>query len=142
MDSPQNLYVFLGSCDTALASNYRHNHTITPYNDTVHLPKDFWQPEPTTDQAELTRRLWVEIAVDELVYSIAYNSYYKTEPLLVVQNSEGQTGPDLEKMVVIEGNRRLAALKILVDDHLRETLKITSAPTITEAAKAQLAASQ
>ena len=98
--------------------------------------------EPTTDQAELTRRLWVEMAVDELVYSIAYNSYYKTEPLLVVQNSEGQAGPDLEKMVVIEGNRRLAAVKILVDDHLRETLKITSAPTITEAAKAQLAASQ
>ena len=31
--------------------------------------------EPTTDQAELTRRLWVEMAVDELVYSIAYNSY-------------------------------------------------------------------
>jgi len=98
--------------------------------------------EPTTDQAELTRRLWVEMAVDELVYSIAYNSYYKTEPLLVVQNSEGQAGPDLEKMVVIEGNRRLAAVKILVDGHLRETLKITSAPTITEAAKAQLAASQ
>jgi len=86
--------------------------------------------------------LWVEMAVDELVYSIAYNSYYKTEPLLVVQNSEGQAGPDLEKMVVIEGNRRLAAVKILVDDHLKETLKITSAPTITEAAKAQLAASQ
>ena len=34
----------------SLAANYLQSHTITHYNDTVHLPKDFWHPEPTTDR--------------------------------------------------------------------------------------------
>lgn len=92
----------------------------------------------TVDQLELARHLWVEMSVDEIVYSIAYNSFYRTEPLLVIPNKDGIAGPDTQKMIVIEGNRRLVAVKILLNDDLRSTLKATDVPAITEEAKKRL----
>lgn len=94
--------------------------------------------ERTVDQMEIAQRLWAEMSVDEIVYSIAYNSFYQTEPLLVIPNTEKLAGPDAQKMIVIEGNRRLAAVKILLDDELRATLKATDVPAITEGAKQRL----
>jgi len=59
-------------------------------------------------QHEIFELLWRDFAVDELVSSIAANSYFRHEPLLV----EKKRGSD--KLVVIEGNRRLAALRALL----------------------------
>lgn len=61
-------------------------------------------------QKDIAKNLWEEMNLDELIISIAVNGYYKQEPLLVVKNDS--------KYVVVEGNRRLAAVKILLNPDL------------------------
>lgn len=63
-------------------------------------------------QQDIAKNLWEEMHLDELITSIAVNGYYKHEPLLVTK--EGR------KYTVIEGNRRLAAVKILLDSRLAQ----------------------
>ena len=63
-----------------------------------------------TSQKGITQMLWGEMHLDELIFSISANGYYVQEPLLVVKESD--------KFVVVEGNRRLAAVKILLDSNL------------------------
>lgn len=91
--------------------------------------------EENLSQAELIKILWTEMAVDELVLSIAANGYFQEEPLFVVPAQE----PKLEgKYYVLEGNRRLAAVKILLDDEIRNKLRITDMPVLTEEQKVHL----
>lgn len=61
-------------------------------------------------QADIAKNLWEETHLDELIISIAVYGYYKHEPLLVTKKSG--------KYIVVEGNRRLAAVKILLDPKL------------------------
>lgn len=74
-------------------------------------------------QFELLQILWQKMAVDELAMSIAANGFFDHEPLFVVEEAG--------KEVVIEGNRRLAAIKILRDAETRKRLKITDLPFLT-----------
>lgn len=91
--------------------------------------------EENLSQTELIKILWTEMAVDELVLSIAANGYFQEEPLFVVPARE----PELEgKYYVLEGNRRLVAVQILLDDETRAKLRITDMPVITEEQKAKL----
>jgi hypothetical protein len=83
-------------------------------------------------QREILTRLWREFAVDELVDSIAANGFFPYEPLFVVKEGGRQ--------VVVEGNRRLAAVKLLLDDRLRRQLRATDLPAASVAIKAELAA--
>ena len=55
------------------------------------------------------------MAVAEVAMSIAWNGYFQHEPLFVEKTSRGD-------MVVIEGNRRLAAVKLLLDADLRKAV--------------------
>ena len=55
--------------------------------------------------------------------SIAYNGYYPHEPLII----EGQPNGTY---TVIEGNRRLCALQLLLDKDLRARLRATDIPNI------------
>ncbi len=80
-------------------------------------------PKPT--QQELLRILWQNMAVDELAMSIAAIGYFSHEPIFISEE-EG-------KLVVIEGNRRVAAVKILLDPETRNRLKITDLPRISAA---------
>ena len=57
------------------------------------------------DQTAILRFLWQDKEVSELVDSIAYNGYWKQEVLFAV--NEGG------KLIVVEGNRRLAAVTLL-----------------------------
>lgn len=84
-------------------------------------------------QMDLMRILWNEMAIDELVMSIAANGYFQEEPLFVIPDKE-KNG----KYIVVEGNRRLAAVKILLNDEIREELRISKMPTIDEEAKKNL----
>jgi ParB-like chromosome segregation protein Spo0J len=81
-------------------------------------------------QDEITRVLWQDRAVNELVDSIATNGYWRHEELFASR----ETG----KLIVIEGNRRLAAVKLLTDDGLRNRLGITGLPTLRAPEKAKL----
>ena len=58
-------------------------------------------------QSEILRYLYEQGALEELAYSYRDNGFFPQEPLLVVIEGEEDTH------TVVEGNRRLAALKIL-----------------------------
>ena len=82
------------------------------------------------DQDEITRVLWRERAVNELVDSIATSGYWEHEELFAARESG--------KLVVIEGNRRLAAVKLLLDEGLRTRVGATGVPDLTAEAKKRL----
>ena len=67
-------------------------------------------------EIEVIQILWAAMDVEELALSIAAAGFFRHEPLIVAQ--EGG------KYVVIEGNRRLAAVKLLLDPRLAEALKV------------------
>ncbi|VAW43545.1 hypothetical protein MNBD_CHLOROFLEXI01-112 [hydrothermal vent metagenome] len=73
----------------------------------------------TLTSDELVKLLWTEMAVAEIALSIAVNGYFSGEPLFVIPDEE--TG----KYIVVEGNRRLAAVRILLKDDLRQKIKAT-----------------
>ncbi len=70
-----------------------HNPRLTEFNLNV------------ADQEEILRVLWRDKEVSELVDSIAFNGYWQQEVLFAVKENNN--------MVVVEGNRRLAAVKLL-----------------------------
>jgi hypothetical protein len=59
---------------------------------------------------EIMKILWDAMDVRELVQSIAASGFFKHEPLIVAEEKG--------KHVVIEGNRRLAAVKVLLHDKI------------------------
>ncbi len=74
--------------------------------------------DPT--QEDLVKILWQQMAVDELLLSIAANGYFPEERLFVIPSDES------------EGNWRLAAVKLLRDEGLRQDVGATG-PEIEEA---------
>jgi hypothetical protein len=70
------------------------------------------------DEAALIRVLADIAALDELVTSICTNKYLNLEPLIVIGKSDA--GP----FTVLEGNRRLAAIKIIQSPALAKELGI------------------
>ncbi len=75
-------------------------------------------------QFELLKALWDEMAVEEVAMSIAYSGYFEHEPLFVEEVGDGT-------YIVIEGNRRLAAVMLLLDGALRQKVKATKLPSMT-----------
>lgn len=80
-------------------------------------------------ETEVIKVLWEAMDVNELVMSIAASGFFSHEPLVVAQENG--------KNVVIEGNRRLAAVKVLLNPALAEELKV-DLPAITKDAKEAL----
>ena len=66
------------------------------------------------DESQLIRVLWEAMDVQELVLSIAASGYFPHEPVIVDRESG--------RNVVIEGNRRLAAVKLLLRPSLGSDL--------------------
>ena len=81
------------------------------------------------DESELIKVLWEEMDVQELVLSIAASGYFPHEPVIVAQESG--------RNVVIEGNRRLAAVKLLLHPALGTDLDATL-PKITKTRRESL----
>lgn len=81
------------------------------------------------DQDQIVRILWKDRAVNELVDSIAASGYWRHEELFA--SKEGG------KLIVVEGNRRFAAVRLLTDAGLRNRLGITGIPllSVTERGK-------
>ena len=89
-------------------------------------PRLFREHDETEE--ELVLRLWRDFAVDEVALSIAHNGYFHHEPLFATTEDERED----ERLVVIEGNRRLAAVRLLTDDKLRKRIKATDLPDISQ----------
>jgi hypothetical protein len=88
------------------------------------------------DQQAILEVLWREFAVDEVALSIATNGFFPYEPVFVVDEVLPSTGK--RELIVVEGNRRLAAVRLLADPTLRRTLKATDLPPTSAAVKPTL----
>ncbi len=82
-----------------------------------------------SNEVDVVKVLWEVMDVMELVMSIAASGFFAHEPIIVAREDG--------KNVVIEGNRRLAAVKMLLDPKLAETLGV-DVPPITEGARKDL----
>ena len=91
------------------------------------LPEFNLGNKPT--EAEVIRVLWDAMDVEELVLSITASGFFQHEPLIVAQEDG--------KNIVIEGNRRLAAVKVLLEPAIAEDLKV-HVPRITKNAREAL----
>ena len=89
---------------------------------------EFDLTESATD-SDVIRVLWETMDVRELVMSIVASGYFPHEPLIVAR--------ELGKNVVIEGNRRLAAVKVLLDSEIASELSV-ELPCISEEARLKL----
>lgn len=80
-----------------------------------------------TSEKEVIETLYEIAALDELVTSICTNKYLNLEPFIVWGKSA--TGP----FTVLEGNRRLAAIKLISDPALAAEIGVTLPPKISPA---------
>ena len=90
---------------------------------------EFEEVESATDE-EVIQILWELMDVREVMMSIAASGFFPHEPLIVAEEDG--------KKVVIEGNRRLAAVNILLNRAIAESYA-TRIPVISEEAKRALA---
>ena len=75
-----------------------------------------------------------EMSVDEVALSIAENGFYSAERLMVIgRGSRAET-----EYTVVEGNRRLAAVQLLLDAGKRRRTRSTDLPEISEARRNEL----
>lgn len=82
-------------------------------------------------QDTIIERLWRSFAVDEIAMSIATNGFFGYEPLFAVVEDG--------RKVVVEGNRRLAAVRLLTSPTERARVKATDLPDAGPDALATLA---
>ena len=99
-----------------------------------------------TLQENLVKAMWKEMAVSEVALSIAENGFFREEPLFAIPAPktfaahEKTLAGDLTKprYIVVEGNRRLTAVKLLTDDGLRARVRATDLPKIDAGRRAEL----
>lgn len=102
---------------------------------------------------ELLKALYRGFNLEEVAESMAQNGYFDEEPLVVIPQ---KLPPKLRKLnpdrkdfqafiekrdtqfTVVEGNRRLAAVKVLLDSNLREKLRVRHWPKVTADIRKQL----
>lgn len=85
-------------------------------------------------QDEILDVLAREMSIDEIAISIAENGYYATERLLVIARDSGRAGT----YTVIEGNRRLAAVQVLLDGRKRQRTRTADLPKLSSLRRRQL----
>jgi len=97
-------------------------------------------------QEELVKAMWKEMAVSEVALSIGENGFFPEEPLFAIPApktfaaKEKTLAGDLSKprYIIVEGNRRLTAVKLLRDSDLRTRVRATDLPSITKARRDNL----
>lgn len=89
----------------------------------------------STDQKELVKAMWREMAVSEVALSIAENGFFEEEPLFAIPADKNG---GKQQYYVVEGNRRLTAVKLLLDSELRREVRATDLPAITAKRRAEL----
>jgi hypothetical protein len=84
-------------------------------------------------QPDLLVELYRRYDLDQLLTSLAENGYFSEEPLIVIP----EEGHSVEQppYIVVEGNRRLGALKILLFKEDREAVRVRRLPAIAGHAK-------
>lgn len=82
-------------------------------------------PGSDVDQDTLLKELYDDFALEDVITSLSRNGYFGEEPLIGVPVD----GPDgQQEFVVVEGNRRLAALKLLLFETNRTSVAAKDIP--------------
>ncbi len=89
-------------------------------------------------QEDLLKTLWTEMAVDEVALSIAANGFFEEEPLFVIPENPREKDEARRRYLVVEGNRRLAAVMLLCDPVLRKRIVATDLPPLSQDAITKL----
>ena len=87
-------------------------------------------------QSELLHEMYVRFDLEDLIASMANYGYFSEEPLIGIPKTEDKS--DEPPFIIVEGNRRLAALRILLFREDRTMLKLKQTPAITEVARRRL----
>ena len=87
-------------------------------------PRLFGQAEDASDES-IIARLYRSAELDELLQSISTNGYLDIEPLVVVSASQD------DWLIVLEGNRRLATLRLLREPDLVDRIASSENTRIT-----------
>jgi predicted transcriptional regulator len=81
-----------------------------------------------TSEKEIIKILWNVMGVEEIVLSIKASGFFTNEPLIAIQENG--------KNIVLEGNRRLAAVKCILDPTIADFIGINkNALSIPQTAK-------
>lgn len=84
-------------------------------------------------QEDLLLELYSSFHLDDILTSLAENGYFSEEPLIgTPQEGHEVTQPPY---IVVEGNRRLAALRILLLEKDRDAVRAKALPTIAQHAR-------
>lgn len=89
---------------------------------------------PATDQLEAIRILVANANIRELWSSIAVSGFLRFEPLIAIPSQD-----DPDHFIVIEGNRRLAACKTLLDPTLLNGASLKRVPILNDEQRTQIA---
>ena len=103
----------------------------------LHLdPENPRLPEEVQGKSEfdILQVLYRDFDLEELAYSITENGYFTQEPIVVVDESE----KNKPKFTVVEGNRRIATIKILLSADLQKKLGVRSWPEVSKKIKDHL----
>lgn len=100
-------------------------------------PRLAWRVDGDS-QDELVKILWNEMAVDEVAWSIAENGFFRSEPLFVIIANPQETDPAKQIFIVVEGNRRFAAVLLLRDAELRRKVRADGIPKLDPVRHASL----
>ena len=87
--------------------------SLDPRNPRLYNGKNFGENAETH---ELVKELANSADLEELIQSISENGYLSIEPLIIM--------PKKDKVIVLEGNRRLAAIKLLKDPDLARKCRV------------------
>lgn len=120
-----------------------HSENLLLDEDNPRLPQDV----QGKSQKEIIHTLFNYFDIEELAYSMTENGYFDEEPLVAVPENlpkefKGEHYEKLKdnqdynnfinspetKFIVLEGNRRLSTIKLLLDNNLRNELKIKTFP--------------
>jgi hypothetical protein len=128
--------------DGSASTTTKVNSKTIYYVPLSHLVLDRENPRLASEdtdvtKTELIRILWTEMAVDEVALSIAANGYFPEEPLFVIPEKSGKADPEKDHFIVVEGNRRLAAVLLLRNPKLRAEIR-ADLPPLDVAAQEQL----
>ena len=91
-------------------------------------PRLIGEGENASDEESIIARLYRSADLGELLQSISANGYMDIEPLIVMPEDPQSKGGSL---IVLEGNRRLAALRLLREPELVNVIKKSEGLSIT-----------
>lgn len=123
------------------------NHPLIVSVPVDNLLLDVENPRRTTrevnkNQMDLLLELYTRYDLGDLFASLSEHGYFSEEPLIGIPADEvvdAEDAVDAEPAyIVIEGNRRLAALKILLSDECQRVVKAYNLPTVSEWARERL----